>query len=144
MSILSRIRLYHAALAILAVLAYVTGELGLIHAWLGYGVSVIIVFRVLWALKNDHHLGLMRFYPSFAGLKADNVFTHPVVSRTFILGIAASLILVALTGIAIDQGKSLSANSIETASIAQAHDDTKQRGEEGKKEEGPLDRKSVV
>lgn len=46
---MNRIRIYHATLATLAVLAYLTGELGIIHAWLGYGVAVVIAFRLLWA-----------------------------------------------------------------------------------------------
>ena len=36
MNIIYRIRLYHATLASLSLLAYVTGELGIVHAWLGY------------------------------------------------------------------------------------------------------------
>jgi hypothetical protein len=35
MSLIERIRAYHAVLAMLAVAAFVTGEAGAIHAWLG-------------------------------------------------------------------------------------------------------------
>jgi cytochrome b len=69
MSAIHRIRLYHATLAILSILAYLTGDLGIVHAWLGYGVAAIIAFRLLWALSGNPHVGLMRFYPSFDGLK---------------------------------------------------------------------------
>jgi hypothetical protein len=44
MNIMQRIRIYHATLAILAILAYLTGELGLVHAWLGYGVAIVLDF----------------------------------------------------------------------------------------------------
>lgn len=107
MNILSRIRLYHAILASLSLLAYVTGEVGIIHAWLGYGVSAVIVFRLLWALSGERQLGLMRFYPSFEGLKLNTALTHPSISKTLILGIGLSLIAVTATGIFMDKGHAI-------------------------------------
>jgi len=34
----------------------------------------------------------MRFYPLFDGLKLSNVFTHPAVTKIFMLGIALNLL----------------------------------------------------
>jgi len=65
MNVIKYLRLYHATLAITALLAYITGELGIIHAWLGYGVALIIVMRLLWAMSGESQLGLSKFYPSF-------------------------------------------------------------------------------
>ena len=48
MPIMHRLRAYHALLVVLAVAAYATGEMGLVHAWLGYAVSVVLIGRVLW------------------------------------------------------------------------------------------------
>lgn len=101
------IRWYHAALAVLSVLAYLTGELGLIHSWLGYGVAVIIVLRLGFALTGVRQLGLEKFYPSFDELQLGNMLTHPVISRSLLLGIAVSLILTVLTGIFMDGGKAI-------------------------------------
>lgn len=101
------IRGYHAALAVSFVLAYLTGELGLIHTWLGYGVAAIIVLRLGLALTGVRQLGLEKFYPSFEGLQLDNALTHPMISRTLLLGISASLILTVLTGIFMDGGKAI-------------------------------------
>jgi hypothetical protein len=64
LTMMNRIRIYHATLATLAVLAYLTGELGIIHARLGYGVAVVIAFRLLWALSGERQVRLMRFYRS--------------------------------------------------------------------------------
>jgi cytochrome b len=133
MNMMSKIRLYHCTLASLAILAYLTGELGVVHAWLGYGVALIIALRLLWALFGSRQVGLMRFYPSFEGLRADNMFTHPAISKVLMLGIAVSLVAVVSTGVAMDRGKTIgmASASIATTSFA---DDVKRRHREGNRE----------
>jgi len=42
-----RIRIYHAILAVLAILAYLTGDDDNLHAGLGYTVASVVVFRLL-------------------------------------------------------------------------------------------------
>jgi cytochrome b len=122
---MQHLRLYHAILAISAILAYLSGEMGLVHAWLGYGVAAIIVFRLGWALIGARELGLKRFYPVFTGLKLDNVFTHPAVSRTLLLGIALLLIGVTATGIAMDRGYALGQGTSDRSSSAVSIGDVK-------------------
>ncbi len=136
MNIMNRIRLYHASLAILAILAYMTGELGIIHAWLGYGVAFVIFLRLLWALSGERQVGLMRFYPSFEGMNASNIFTHPAISKSLMLGIAISLISVTLTGVIIDKGQSIGLNGASVVSAAQADESEDGMSEEGEGEEG--------
>jgi cytochrome b len=125
MNIMQRIRIYHATLAILVILAYLTGEFGLVHAWLGYGVAIVIALRLLWALSGERQVGLMRFYPSFEGLKFGNAFTHPSISKSLMLGIALSLMLATGTGIALDKGKSIGLANTEIVASAYADDDEK-------------------
>lgn len=127
MTIMQKIRIYHASLAILSILAYLTGELGIIHSWLGYGVAAVILFRLLWALSGNPHVGLMRFYPSFEGLNLTNVFTHPAVTKVFMLGIALSLLAVTATGIAMDKGKAIGLANAEFVSVAYADDEEEER-----------------
>ena len=119
-----QIRFYHITLAVLAMLAYLTGDVfdGL-HAWLGYLVAAIVVFRLLWALTGNPHVGLMRFYPNFEGLNLSNAFTHPAISKSLMLGIAVSLLSVTLTGILMDQGKTIGISSAELIAPAYADDD---------------------
>lgn len=136
MNIMNRIRLYHASLAMLAIFAYITGELGIIHAWLGYGVALVISLRLLWALSGERQVGLMRFYPSFEGLNTSNIFTHPAISKSLMLGIAICLITVTLTGITMDQGKSIGLNGATVVSVAQADDSEDGMSEGGESEEG--------
>lgn len=125
MNIMKRIRIYHATLASMALLAYLTGEFGIVHAWLGYGVAIIIVLRLLWALSGERQVGLMRFYPEFEGLNLNNAMTHPSISKSLMLGIALSLILATGTGIAIDKGKSIGLANAELVASAYADDDEK-------------------
>ncbi len=133
MNTINRIRIYHAVLALLAILAYLTAESGIIHAWLGYGIAILIVIRLLWALSGDRQLGLMRFYPSFDGLKMNNMFMHPVISKSLIAGIALSLILATTTGIIIDKGKAVGFAKIEAAapSYTENNRDERETEEEG-------------
>ena len=133
---MSRIRIYHAVLATSSLLAYLTGELGFVHAWLGYGVAAIIVFRLLWALSGERQVGLVRFYPSFAGLNMDNVFTHPAISKSLLLGIVLSLLAATCTGIALDQGNA--AGVANTEFVAETLADDYNGGKRDHPEEGLL------
>lgn len=128
MTIMQKIRAYHATLAILSILSYATGELGIIHSWLGYGVAAAIAFRLLWALSGNPHVGLMRFYPSFEGLNLTNVFTHPSITKVFMLGIALSLMAVTTTGIAMDKGKDLGLAKAAVIATAYADDAKDEHG----------------
>jgi cytochrome b len=99
MSLMHKIRVYHATLAILTLLAYFSGDFGFIHDWLGYAVGVIIVARLGWAVFNPRQLGLNRFYPVFDGIEWTNAITHPAINKTLILAVAVSVILATATGL---------------------------------------------
>lgn len=99
MSLMHKIRGYHAALAILTLLAYFSGDFGAIHDWLGYAVGIIIVLRLGWAVVNPRQLGLNRFYPHFEGLDWSNALSHPAISKSLILAVAVTVILATVTGL---------------------------------------------
>jgi cytochrome b len=99
MSLMHKIRWYHAVLAVTTLLAYFTGDFGFIHDWLGYVVGVIIVARLGWAVFNPRQLGLNRFYPVFDGIEWTNAITHPAISKSLILAVAVSVILATATGL---------------------------------------------
>tara|TARA_R110002110_G_scaffold260260_1_gene475866 strand:+ start:50251 stop:50712 length:462 start_codon:yes stop_codon:yes gene_type:complete len=99
MSLMHKVRCYHAVLAITTLLAYFTEDFGFIHDWLGYVVGVIIVARLGWAVFNPRQLGLNRFYPVFDGIEWTNAITHPAISKSLILAIAVSVILATVTGL---------------------------------------------
>lgn len=101
MSLMHKVRFYHAVLAVVVLLAYLTGDFGAIHDWLGYGVGVIVVFRLLWAVFNPRQLGLNRFYTVFDGISWANGLTHPAISKALILAVAVTTILATVTGLLI-------------------------------------------
>ena len=107
LAVMHRLRAYHALLAVLAIAAYLSAEWGKVHAWLGYGVALMIVLRLVLALTGAPQLGLMRFYPHFDGMKLGNAMSHPAMSRTLLLAIAISLLGVTGTGIAMDRGRAI-------------------------------------
>lgn len=107
MTTFEKLRLSHAALAVLAVAAYVTGEAGLIHAWLGYGVAAVLAFRILWGLVGPRQVGIARLLPDLTELSRIRLPDHPAISRTLIAGIVASLLTVTATGVALDGFRSL-------------------------------------
>ena len=143
MNIMKQIRLYHAILVILSILAYLTREIRLVHVWIGYGVAAAIAFRLLWALRGERQVSLMRFYPSFKGLSMKNIFIHPVISKILILGILLSLIAVTFTGITMDNSKAIGLASVEMVSTAYADTDREEKEEE-KEEESENEKKGLM
>lgn len=115
MSVMHRLRAYHALLASLVVIAYATGDVEPLHNWLGYAVALIVIARLLWAATGVPQLGLMRFYPKFEGLKLGTAMTHPAISRTLLLGIAVCLLGATATGIAMDRGHALGITAVPAA-----------------------------
>jgi 3-ketosteroid 9alpha-monooxygenase subunit B len=105
MSVMQKLRAYHAVLGVLVVLAYLTGEAGLIHLVLGYAVAVVVVGRIMAAFSGMPQLGLSRFHPHFEGLTLNTAATHPAISRTLLAGIAAALIAATVTGIQLERSQ---------------------------------------
>lgn len=120
MKAMYRLRLSHAALALLATAAYLTGESAPIHEWLGYSVLVVILVRIALAFTGAPQLGLMRFCPSFEGMRLGNLATHPAISRTLLAGIAICLIGAVTTGVIMDKGGTIGLASIMLVPAAHA------------------------
>lgn len=100
MSVFHKIRLYHAALALLVTAAYFTGdELEGLHNWLGYAVAAVILFRALWAAVGPRQLGISRLFPDLTELAKVRRLNHPMISRTLLAGIVVTLLLATGTGL---------------------------------------------
>jgi cytochrome b len=118
MAVMHRIRIFHAFLALSVFGAYFSGEMGLVHAWLGYGVAVLILSRLIWALSGAPQLGLARFHPSFKDLHLKGIMTHPAISQVLLAGIAISVIGATGTGIMMDKGRALQPGAISSFSLS--------------------------
>jgi cytochrome b len=118
MAVMHRIRIFHAFLALSVLGAYFSGEMGLVHAWLGYGVAVLILSRLIWALSGAPQLGLARFHPSFKDLHLKGIMTHPTISQVLLAGIAMSVIGATGTGIMMDKGRALQPSAISSFSLS--------------------------
>ena len=127
MRVIHRLRSYHALLAILVVLAYVTGDDSSFHIWLGYAVGVVILIRLAWSLTGVPQLGLKRFYPHFDGLRLTTAMTHPAISRTLLLGIATCLIGVTFTGIVLDRGQAIGLGDQKIVGSVNVYNDDRER-----------------
>jgi cytochrome b len=126
MNVMQGLRAYHAVLGSLVVLAFLTGEAGLIHAVLGYAIAVIILGRLAAALSGVRQLGLSRFFPQFAASHRGSPFTHPAISKVLLAGIAGCLIAATVTGIELDRGRTLGLAGQAVVASAQAESE---RGE---------------
>ncbi len=103
MSIFAAFRAYHAVLVVFCVLAYLTGEAGRIHDWLGYGVAAAIGFRLLWSPFGPRHLGISRVFPGLAELRAVRWIDNPAIGKFFLSGLVLSLLVATGTGLAMDR-----------------------------------------
>jgi len=105
MTTFEKIRLSHAALAVGCALAYLTGEAGIIHAWIGYGVAAIIALRLVWGLFGPRQVGISRLVPTLEQVSAIRWLDHPAVSKCLLASIVVSLLVVSGTGIALGPGE---------------------------------------
>ena len=65
MNLKQHVRVFHVTLATLTILAFISGDFGVVQDILGYGVAAIIALRLLWVLSNPCRLCLNRFLPRF-------------------------------------------------------------------------------
>lgn len=133
---MQRLRVYHAVLAVLVVLAFISGESGVAHAWVGYGVAAVIALRLVLALTGQPQLGLSRFYPRFQNLRLGTALTHPAISHTLLLAIACCLLAAAGAGVAMDQGRALGLNRSAPAAGAAPIQPAVFHGDEAVEEQG--------
>ena len=92
MNLKQHVRVFHVTLATLTILAFISGDFGVVQDILGYGVAAIIALRLLWVLLNLCQLCLNRFYPDFTWLRFDRWRRHLSVRPTLIFWITIALV----------------------------------------------------
>lgn len=116
------LRFYHLLLAAGCLLAWFTAEeLGLVHAWTGYVVALLIVLRLGLGLIGKSGFQFRRLIPQAGGHGAQK----PAISAVLSLALLVAVSGTATTGILMDKGGTLTGNSIR------AHDDERSESDEG-------------
>ena len=103
MSLKQHVRVFHVTLATLTILAFISGDLGVVQDILGYGVAAIIALRLLCVLLKPCQPCLNRFYPDFAWLRFDRWRRHLSVSQTLIFWITTAQVGATATCLLIDR-----------------------------------------
>ena len=104
------IRVFHWSLAGLFFLSYITGEeLESLHAWLGYGVIVLLVFRLFWGFVGPKYARFRDFIysPSAIGAYLKSLTTgepqrylgHNPAGGLMVLALLASLAMTTWSGL---------------------------------------------
>ena len=84
------VRVFHITLVTLMILAFISGDLGVVQDILCYGVAAIIALRLLCVLLKPCQPCLNRFYPDFAWLRFDRWRRHLSVRPTLIFWITTA------------------------------------------------------
>ena len=129
---MSSFRIYHLLLGAAVAAAYFTAEsTGLPHAWIGYGVAVLVALRLGLGLIGKAGFGWQRLRLRQAGRNpGPTPLTHPLVGRALTLALLLCVATAAGTGIAMDRGGTLVGQSIR-ANAEGEHE----RHEQGKHDE---------
>lgn len=129
MSVFHKIRVVHTILAVLVIAAYFSGDdFKQLHFWLGYGVALLVLFRIGWAALGTRQVGLSKLFPNMTALMKVRNLSHPMVGRALLGAIAISLLIVTGTGIVMHPPAEMIAT--ETASML-AQDSSEERNREG-------------
>jgi cytochrome b len=103
MSAFARFRLFHATLAVLAVLAYVTAEAGWIHTWIGYSLAALFLARLVAAVVAPRLMARPGWLIRPRDIEIRQGLASPFVGRILQLLIVACLASVTLTGVVMQQ-----------------------------------------
>jgi cytochrome b len=107
-------RVYHILFGAAALAAYLTAEeLGLVHAWLGYGIAALLLLRLALGLVHSRGFEFRRLLPrgGRAPLGQGGI-RHPAIGHALTLALLVSIGGAATTGIAMDRGGTLVGQSI--------------------------------
>jgi cytochrome b len=116
---MNQFRVYHIAFGLAVAAAYFTGEsLGLIHAWMGYGIAALLALRLVLGLARKRGFEFRRLKPSLATPpRGQTGMRHPAIARLTMLALFITVIGSGVTGIVMDKGGTLVGQSIR------AHDE---------------------
>lgn len=113
------VRVGHWSLVALFAIAYLTGEIEVetLHAWAGYAILAIVLFRILWGVIGSKHARFSDFVfgwretaayaRSLLTLRPKHYLGHNPLGGWMVVGLLAMLLLVCWSGLELyaDEGK---------------------------------------
>lgn len=107
------VRIFHWALVILFIAAYVTNSLGVnyfkYHLWCGYAMIVLVCFRIIWGFVGTYHARFINFVKNpltttkyaVGFFKKDNkhYIGHNPLGALMVLALLIALLVQAVTGL---------------------------------------------
>jgi cytochrome b len=133
MSAFARLRIYHLTIGALAVAAYVSQEVELLHPWIGYALAGLLSLRLLTVLTGIKLLPPAAWIVRRADHQPKLGLANPIISKSFIAGIMVALALTLTSGIMLDQSRSNATSTSIMISTAHADDHGKSKRPKGSK-----------
>lgn len=103
------IRFFHWTMVGLVILAWVTESLYELHSGLGYGIAILLVFRIFWGFIGSHYARFKQFmHPPATIIKYAKLVTrhqepryvgHNPLGGLMIIALLATLIAICISGI---------------------------------------------
>jgi len=143
------VRAGHWALVVFFAIAYLSGEIELetIHAWAGYAILGIVLFRIVWGFVGTRHARFvdfvfgwtqtMAYARSLLTREPKHYLGHNPLGGWMIVALLAALVLVSWSGLelyAVEGKGPLAAQTVTVVKPALAND----RDEHGKNEDESL------
>ncbi|MDB5597223.1 MAG: cytochrome [Hyphomicrobiales bacterium] len=104
MSVFSKLRAYHATLAILAILAYLTAEWGLIHNWIGYTLAAVLLTRLTIVVLAPRFMAPPHWLLRRSDFTLAEGPGSPLVGKLLLVAIVTCLAIATASGVATDRG----------------------------------------
>lgn len=123
MSVFSKLRAYHATLAILAIAAYLTAELGLIHNWIGYTLAAVLLARLTVLVVAPRFMAPPHWLLRRSDFTLAEGLGSPLLGKLVLAAIVGCLVIVTASGIAMERGWPSAQGSAGLITTALADDD---------------------
>lgn len=120
MSMFAKLRLYHAAIGVLAAAAYLTQEIERVHIWIGYLLAALLGVRIILAMIAPRALTAPHWLIGKGDLTMAKGLQSPIIGKLILAGIMACLTVVIATGVTMDQKLMVRADAL---AITSAHAD---------------------
>jgi len=142
------VRVGHWSLVALFTVAYLTGEIEVetLHAWAGYAILAIVLFRILWGFVGTKHArfsdfvvgwqATMAYARSLLSLRPKHYLGHNPLGGWMIVALLVTLLVVCWSGLelyAVEGKGPLAQATLSPVSAARANGD---EGKKGKHESG--------